>query len=482
MTTRAAVYLRISQDRARDGLAVERQREDCERIVKERKWKAVEVYVDQSVSAYARKTRRPAYERMVADYKAGRFDALVCWDLDRLTRQPAQLESWIEAAEDRGLVVVTANGEADLSNDNGRMFARIKATIARAEQERKSTRQKRANAQRSASGERTGSSRRQFGFSKDGVTLIESEAAAVRDGYEALLSGVPLAGIARDWNARGLTTTQKRQARSGHAGEPSPWLAGSVRSVLLNPRNAGIVTYQGEELRVVEGLDGTQKVVTAKWPALVSEETFRAAAAIFADPSRRHLPRYGKHLLSGLALCGVEGCGGHAHAGGNARRGVPGYRCSASAGHFARMAEPIERYVEGVVIARLSRSDARVLLEKPSGDKKALRRDALAIEHRIEELAGLVADGTFNAVQARSAAERLRTKKAEIEASLADAGRVDVLGPLVRAADVAATWESLDTDRRRAVIDTLMAVTIHPVGRGTRTFRTESVGIDWKAE
>ena len=50
---------------------------------------------------------------MVQDYDAGLFDALVCWDLDRLTRQPRQLEDWIERAEERGLVITTANGEAE---------------------------------------------------------------------------------------------------------------------------------------------------------------------------------------------------------------------------------------------------------------------------------------------------------------------------------------------------------------------------------
>ncbi|WP_267888213.1 recombinase family protein [Mycobacterium ostraviense] len=49
------------------------------------------------------------------------FDALVVWDLDRLTSQPRQLEDWIDAAEGRGLALITTNGEADLTTDGGRM-------------------------------------------------------------------------------------------------------------------------------------------------------------------------------------------------------------------------------------------------------------------------------------------------------------------------------------------------------------------------
>jgi site-specific DNA recombinase len=122
---RAAIYLRISQDRELDGLAIERQREDCENVVAQHKWTVApeHVYTDQSISATDASVNRPAYDRLVRDFDAREWDALVCWDLDRLTRQPRQLEDWIDRAESRGLRIVTANGEADLGTDSGRLFA-----------------------------------------------------------------------------------------------------------------------------------------------------------------------------------------------------------------------------------------------------------------------------------------------------------------------------------------------------------------------
>ena len=104
---RAAIYLRISLDRHGDGLAVERQREDCKRIIAQRGWEHVATYEDPSVSASSRTVTRPGYERMVRDWQAGRFDAVVCWDLDRLTRQPRQLEDWIDAAEQLSLIHIS---------------------------------------------------------------------------------------------------------------------------------------------------------------------------------------------------------------------------------------------------------------------------------------------------------------------------------------------------------------------------------------
>ncbi len=51
MTTRAAIYLRISLDAAMDGLAIDRQRQDCEALAEQRGWDVVHTYVDQSISA-----------------------------------------------------------------------------------------------------------------------------------------------------------------------------------------------------------------------------------------------------------------------------------------------------------------------------------------------------------------------------------------------------------------------------------------------
>ena len=41
MTTRAAIYLRISLDAAMDGLAIDRQRQDCEALAEQRGWDVV---------------------------------------------------------------------------------------------------------------------------------------------------------------------------------------------------------------------------------------------------------------------------------------------------------------------------------------------------------------------------------------------------------------------------------------------------------
>lgn len=181
-------------DREMDGLAIDRQRADCMAIATARGWSLANEYVDQSLSATDKTKRRPAYDQLVEDFALGRFDAIICWDLDRLTRQPRQLEDWIDAAEERGLRLVTANGEADLTTDGGRLFARLKAAVARSEVERKTARQSAAQAQRAAQG-RVPKGMRPLGYKVAG-DIVPREAAAVRAMYVAFNNGTSLRAIA----------------------------------------------------------------------------------------------------------------------------------------------------------------------------------------------------------------------------------------------------------------------------------------------
>lgn len=452
---RTHAYLRISQDRTGLAAGVARQQEDCERRARERGWTITATHTDNDQSASTGR-RRPGYEAMLTAIEAGQVDVVVAWSLDRLQRNRRDEVRLYEACRDRQVTLSLVNGsDLDFGTAAGRFVADSLGAVARMEVEMKSDRQRRAAEQAAAAGRRLGG-RRPFGYDTDGTTIREDEAQAVRDGYAAFLAGVPIAGVVRDWNRRDLVT-----------GQGGTWKHDTVRAALLNPRYMGKRAYLG------------QVVADATWPGLVSEETWQAVHAVLTDPSRRSTPKGGRYLLSGLALCGV--CDALVHAGGNTRKGHRGYRCSGSMGHFARMALPAEDYVSAVVVERLSRPDAALLLsDQEQPDLGALRAEAMALRGRLDGVAVEFADGVLTASQLRTITTRLRARLSEVEGATADAGRVDVLGPLVGAEDVRAAWEALTVERQRAVIDLLMVVRLMPPGRGTRTFRPDTVQIEPK--
>jgi len=451
---RAAVYLRQSDDPKLTGLAVDRQRVGCREVCAARGWTPVE-YVDNDVSATRAKVR-PEYQRMLADIEAGQVDAVVTWDLDRLHRRPIELEHFIDLADRHRLALATVTGDVDLSTDNGRLFARIKGAVAKAEVERMSARQNAAAVQRAEQG-RPWLSRRPFGYTVDGMKLRPTEARRIRRAYSDFLGGQSLTSIARGWNAAGVKTSTGVR-----------WSQPTLHQLLRSPRNAGLRAYRDEI------------VGPAAWPAIVDESTWRAAHDRLSDPSRRNGGGgAATYLLTGIARCGVCGDGTTVRKGQRPRDGVAFYRCVRAA-HLSRTAEHVEDLVVRVVIARLSRPDARdLLVDDKRPDVAALRKEAERLRRKLDSLAVDFTDGSLTASQLRTATTRARAKLADVEQRMAHVDRAPLLADLVTADDIQVVWDRLPLHRRRAVIDLLMTVTLLPGRKGPR-FDPSTVEIEWR--
>ena len=109
---------------------------------------------------------------------------------------------------------------------------------------------------------------------------------------------------------------------------------------------------------------------------------------------------------------------------------------------MARQAEPVEEFIEKLVIGRLSRADAADLVAVPESgpDVVALREEAAAIRRNLEEMAADRALGLITRPQLLAATGRANIRLDEIGAELEHAARENVLAPLVAAENAAAVW------------------------------------------
>jgi DNA invertase Pin-like site-specific DNA recombinase len=449
---RAAVYLRVSLDHTGEALAVERQREDCLRIAASRGWIVADIYVDNSISATDAAKVRPSYDRMVSDYEAGQFDALICWDLDRLTRQPRQMEDWIERAEKRGLAIVTANGEADLTTDAGRLFARIKLAVARSEVDRKGARQSRAQRQRAEMG-RPAKGVRLTGYTLAGE-VIADEAQLVRTIFDRFTAGDSLHGIAAWLQAEGFETR-----RGGR------WSSSTVSSILRNRRYAGRSIYKGED------------VGTASWPALVSETQFGAAHARLVDPARvtNHTDRSRRWLGSGLYWCE---CGLRMRTSSGTRRHR--YNCRNEC--FYRTGWAIDDMVLKLVRARLARPDLAALMAGTEGEDRlaelAADRDRLTLRIQTVEAdydAGLIDGRRYQVAMEKARDELTGVRQAESKL-IATTGPASIF----TAPDPVVAFDNSPLGIQQRAVDVLMRVTLHPVSQGRKLFDPDSVSVEWR--
>jgi site-specific DNA recombinase len=376
--TECVIYCRISRDREGTGLGVERQEADCRALAAG--LTVTRVFTDNDISAYSGK-RRPQYEEMMALAEAGQIGVILAYSNSRLTRRPMELERLITAHERTGVVFRTvASGNDDLSTADGRMVARIKASVDAAESQRISERTKRGKQQARENGGWHGG-HRSFGFAADGVTPDPGEAAIVEQICRDILDGRSMISLVRDLNDRGVTTSTG-----------TPWTTRTLQRVLAKA-NPG-----------------------------VDEAVAAGARLVLADPSRRTTPGPARRwLLTNLMTC--ETCGGRLRGSASSKGAglgtYPAYRC-VTGKHVVINAVTLDEYIAEQVMMRLSLPDAERLFAAPDVDTTPWRQEAVALRVRLDALADNI-DLDERTLLRRSQA--LRQRLDEVERQIAAATR-----------------------------------------------------------
>ena len=288
---RVGTYARISDDAEQLGLGVGRQQDDTRKLVDLRGWTLVDTYVDNDVSAYQPKVVRPDFERMLADLETGVVQGIAVYDLDRLARQPADLERIISIYDRKPLVFATVQGDIDLSTPDGRTMARVMVAFANKASMDTARRVARQKLEKAMNGIGF-SNYRPFGWNEDRLTLNEPEAEILRQAARDVLSGTGLFVICGRLNRQGIKTIRG-----------NIWKTHAMRRVLRAPRIAGFAVYQRELLT-----DSGGNPVKGKWEPILDEATWRAVDSILGNTKSR-VERKPGGLLTNIARCGKCGAG-----------------------------------------------------------------------------------------------------------------------------------------------------------------------------
>jgi site-specific DNA recombinase len=459
---RAAIYTRQSLDKTGEAVGVTHQLDECRELAKRKRYEVVSELSDNDISATTGK-RRPNFERLLDLISAGAVDTVVVWHPDRLYRKLTDLVKITEIAKEHGLTIASVqSGEVDLSTPSGRMTASILGSVATHEGEHRTERQKSAYKALAGNGN-WHFSRRPFGYERLGkeaagkIVQIRSEIEVLRDVLDRYYkSGQSRHSLVKYLNDEvGVLTPQGK-----------PWGIIQLRDMLANSHYAGIVTYRGEE---VDAKPSWEPVIDADmWRRWQTKTAKRRRASTFTPA---------KHLLSGIARCGV--CGGVCYARASSA-GRLGYTCH---DHHCvqRSAAKVDALIEAVVLARLQLPDAVEALRPKPAPTGALLAERDDLTSRIDDLAELVADRTFSAQAARDAAKPLHTRRDALDATLAAQTGAEDLPLDLLAGNVAERWQSdLTLAQKRTLIRTLMTVKIdRQTSTDSRKFDPEDVVIEW---
>lgn len=459
MTT-AAIYDRVSEDRAH-GRSVAEQEADNRRVVEANGWTLAGVWTDndRGASRYSRK-KRPAWEQLVDRLEAGGIDVLVTWEASRAQRD---LEVYLRLRNlcRRLGILWCYNGRTyDLTRHEDAFATGLDALLAEREVDLTRERVLRAVRANAVSGRPHG--KLPYGYRREydaasGALLRqvpdETTAPIVREMYRRIAAGDSCRGVAVD-----LTRRAVPPPRPGKHGD---WYGSTVRTIVLSPTNIAQRVHRG------------QIVGPASWPPLVDEQLWHAAVARLEDPARPRMPdTAARHLLSGVAVCGV--CGGSVTV--IRPHGYRTYTCRRL--HcVARSEKLLDAYVVDRVLALIEqRSDLTDPDDDTRPDLAALRADLDALTQRMDTLAEQAAKGQISPAMLAKIEARLLPQIHAAETRIRALRLPRALAGL-DTTDPAGLWDSLALAARRALIRELVTVKVLPTQRGARGIRPGSVEI-----
>jgi DNA invertase Pin-like site-specific DNA recombinase len=372
LPTSAIALVRISADPDGRAVGVGRQEEDCRALAIRLGWTIGEVVVENDTSAYSTKattdadglptrtTKRPEFRRALKMLHAGKSDGLIVYDIDRLARQPRDLEALIDLAEVHGTPVQAVTGSLDVSNSAGRAMARVLMAMANKSSEDTGRRVARAARQRAEQGTPKSDGFRPYGYDRD-MVIIPAEADIIREVAERILLGDAIRSICTDLNARNVPT-----ARGGS------WYTSAVKSIVTKPTVAAARAYQGDV------------VADGSWEPILDRDTWVTVCGVIDRKRSASAIRdtAGKHLLSGIATCGP--CGARLYVGTD-RRGVQMYRC-VSCHRVSRKKEWLDEYVTAVVEELLNRGEVRAARGRRGSRPRGTAATLEALRERRRQL------------------------------------------------------------------------------------------------
>lgn len=479
---RAAGYIRVSALMGRDGesfLSDTIQREKVEAWSTFKSWPVTRWYIDLDVSAYRANVRRPEFERMMADARAGAFEIVAVYKLTRFARTTRAAALALDELDQLGVGLVSVTEDIDTTTAGGKFMRNMLFAMAEFEAERIGEEWRNVHANRRRRG-LVHISRPVFGYRNEAARIVgveDVEAAAVRLMFNLRSQRLSYGAIRKRLEADGYTT------KHGHTRFSTP----TIRYILGNPIYAGL-------LKDPDG-DG---YIEAQHEAIVGRDLWETVQRMHR-PANRHA-RYRAGLLSGLMVCSSCGYRMRYEAGNGTSRRPSIYRCQ----NYSHGSEPCtngmhiqakfaEPHIDDLYVRRIDPkrmpNKGRV---KASQRQAQWQRKATQLRARADELTRALdslADqrymkGSLKADEYERQFERYSVERAK---AMEQADELEAMATALRPLDrgVLDVWHDPRTplairqQALRRVIDRIEVLPSPRTGVGQEAFTGERLRVTW---
>lgn len=295
---RAAAYARYSTANQTDN-SIQAQLTAIRAYLEREGHELVDIYADTAASAT--NTDRPEFRRMMSDARAGRFEAVVVYDVSRGSRDVSDWFAFRKAMAACGITVLSATEHlGDITNPNDFLSELI--TVGLGQHMVLQTRQKSiaGSVERAREGAFLGGFAPMGYEIRDGVYVVQPhEAEIVRQIYRRYADGDAYAEIIDYLRATGV---KSRRGRSLDAG--------AVRTILCNERYIGVYSWHKRRVKYMTKWAGgapnpaAVRIEGAIEPIIDTDlwERVRRRMSGNAHGNSRH-----NYLLSGLVTCSACG-------------------------------------------------------------------------------------------------------------------------------------------------------------------------------
>jgi len=437
-TMAVAIYCRVSTEEQRERQSILTQREFGERYVELHKLHVHALYADDGISGTVALENRPEGARVLKDARAGKFDQLLIYKLDRLGRETRLILNVVAELEKLGVRVRSMTEEFDTASATGRLMLTMLSGFATHEREVIRERSVAGTRRVAEAGHWLGGivpyGYRRVGEKRDARIVVSeepipnlamSEADVVREIFH--LSAVEKKSarqIAVRLNALRAPCAYTRDDKQFVRGKRrhrtlGVWRGPRVRCILSNKTYMGIHEFG-------KRTTSNRPVVSRPVPAIVTEDTWKKAQAnlkahfLFSARSAKH-----KYLLRGLIkckLCGLTYIGIKAN-GNRAKKEQFYYKCNGANTPELLQVRCTAKSVRGDDLERQVWADVEAFLRNP-GPVLAQIQAKLEIEvqstgkvrERLKRIEGVLA---------QKAAERSRVLALYRRGRLSDAALDD---------------------------------------------------------
>lgn len=278
---RVALYPRVSGHEQEDNYSIPEQIDRMKKYCDARDWMIYKIYTDSGFTGS--NMDRPGLQEMIKDAEGHRFDMVLVYKLDRLSRSQKDVLYLVEDVFDKhGVFFSSMTENFDTSTPFGKAILGILAVFAQLEREQIKERTMMGKQARAEEGKWHGSKWVPIGYDYTDGELIpnEYEVMQIKEIADLFLKQTP------------VRTIETMMIKKGYKHKYGDWDAKTIRRVLSNPVNIGMIKHKDKYFK------GSHKPI-------LDQKTHDDIMVLMNERAEKYGTSYKpfKSLLGGMIYC-----------------------------------------------------------------------------------------------------------------------------------------------------------------------------------